>query len=485
MIIIGGLDVSPEDLPNSDFLDYEVAVEPAYLEIKLKTKLRSPNCEGACIVREWDHIEIPSGLEGKVVYFDTEAELISLLKSGDVFQSTDEPVDLPLDPKEEAALTSEREIIPAEPETPKPKATQPEPQPDPLPAVTLEGTNIQLPKISLEVVESPEDTEEFLEFPELKTLNIEDFSESLNTKDKIIEAKNRQIEELQRTLNEVYTSQEALLIELHQTHNNSLVEANRVINTMKEQISSINIPQDVAEFARFSPYAQTPLAYSKAEFTPEELSELETMRSSVHVLSCSPGSATFRYLSEVLELVKTGGSAVIVDLTGDPYLCVSVMKKTGLKGYSHHISRDEDKPLNEVFYNVQKSYLSFSRSFNDLTFLMTDWVKFLKHVDSVAMGLPIIVLFNSMNSFPVRYTVSKLATITKTKKAHIFTINRPFELISVRSDVSLLPADRVHLVSLDYLQRKETDILIEQFEKSYQANLFPQKVAWGKLGISV
>lgn len=490
MIIIGGIDIDVDSLPAQDLLGYEVVTDPEILEIKLKTRLRSRSCLGAFIVKEWDSIPVAPELMSKVQYFETEQELRALLEQGVIPQdeeSSQQPVE------------EERTLMPTvqEEETSSSISTSTT-VPNPLERLNLEtpklvigDVEITLPSIAVEAVEElqvSEEGDDSFQLPgleDIQNLQGEELTNFISTKDMIIREKNKRIEEMERVINEMYETQEALLLELHNTHKEQIAKANSVIQTLRDQLSQLSISPDIAEFAKYSSYASVPLAISKAEFSEADQVKLASLRSTVHVIASAVGGATYRYLMEVVRRIRGGSQAVILDFTGDTFLRTSLLKNKALKTYAFHLGK-EDRPIGEAFFAVNKSFISFSRSYNDLSLLVTDWVDLLQKVDAQAEGNPIILLFNCMNSFAVRYTVSKLSTIAANKTAHIFTLSSPFELVATHNEISLIPSNRVFLVALDY--KSAVDEFFKLFQGKYKVHLIPDEVKevnWGKIGIKL
>ncbi len=520
MIIVGGTKLSEKDLPNSDLMSYSLSNNVSDLRIKLRVTAKLPTCLKVYLSREISN-DVPFAQlpKDKVVIFEDDTELVQLLLKGNNKTSEDKKQ------TEMSAKSVSTEKV--EPNNSIESSTNNVSLYNPNnvdtnvvkdDSVVLVGTQTSGLTISsgltinseigvdlngvnqIESVDYDEvDTDLptiFFDTPNLYE-DIDALKLSLDNKDKLlknaniaveslkkaVEEKNNAISERDNLINKLKEDKALLIsnhresiIELKSSYEDTVVEANKTIAKLKSNLDDAKLDDDILAFCKYSTYAKNPKASSRECFNDEGKQVLSKLKSNVHILSCGGGDSLYRMLSQLTNVINGRGNAVIVDFTNDSYLKAKHKITNGQM--SSILIGDEKYSVSQLVSRINKVDLIPSSLFNDISLLMLDWVEVLKKLDYYANGRDIILVFNNINNFTVRHTVSKLATVGQ---LNVFVKCNPLVLSSMWGDLKFIPSERVKIVSMDFIPMVKN--VLEEFGKTHSVEAFDKDIEWGRLGI--
>ena len=485
MILITGTNLTVNDLPNNDIMDYQI--ETTRMAIKLKTIAKSSEC--FCIYIAEDKrtdYTITDEIASKIIYFKDDADLLNKLNNGaksdyvDPFEEKpveEKPVEAPsFEPPE--PVVEETPVIKVNltktDETSESKNDEHNESDSNNTHETVEEVPSLIPNVDIEEV-SGELSETLFEIPNIGE-DTDSLKEQLKTKDRIIAQKDGMISELKKKINDVYSLQEKELIEVEDTWKKKLEEAQGIITSLNNKASSAYILDDeTTNFLKFIRYAQNSKAIVKESFTDDELRELGSLASKYTAFACGPGDSNYNMLNQVSSFISRNPRYLIVDFTNDGFLSLMYKFKSSNENILG-LLRDDVNPMS-IMKNIQDVRYIPATSYNDITLLNIDWVKLIKKLDSVAYGTPVLFLFGNINNFAVRYTISKLANIMK---LHIFVKCAPMILSSLYVDIQYIPRDRISsIVAVQYYEGVQN--VLAEMAKRYPIIATVNEVDWNKL----
>lgn len=494
MILITGTNLDASQLPNSGMMDYQIDNER--MNIKLKTIANSPNCFQIYISEaKRDEYTVTDELLTKIVYFNSDEELISMLEKGvtsterDIFEDPfeDEPaVEVPkFEPPKVEPIKVELKKEDIEEEKPtKSKGSKSSKTAD-------EVEEVKETEGSFEVSETKEPdslipniaiVEADTELPE-SLLAIPNFGDDtdalkvqLENKDKLIAQKEAMILELRKSMDDAYKVQEMQLREVEDMYEEKMREAQELISTLEKKAIMGNLDENATRFLKYVNYANSFKGVASEGFTEEEKVQMGSLTSNFYIFSCGSGDSSYSMLKQIKELMNKGSKSVIVDFSNDNFLAAS-FKMNSRTGSSLSLLRDDINPI-ELLKDVNGTKFIPTTSFNDIVFLSIDWVKLIKKVNELASGKDVIFIFGNISNFNVRTVVSKLATIGK---LYVFAKCSPIILSTLYSDVQFIPKDRVNIIALEYIEVVKT--ILNTFSSNFNINAYDKLVKWNELGI--
>lgn len=462
MILIGGSRLSVEDLPMAEVLEYLIVYDDMELNIKLKTIANKKACIKVYLNSVLESKPMMDTVKAKCVFFDTDEELLALLNAGGEELGNDleeeDTDDENEEEVEEVAFSNESADRIAE----------------------LMGEEIvedvglteeTLTEVNVEV------EEDFLVIPNLSE-DVDNLKVVISSKDKIISQKDMQIKELIKNREEMYSIQEEQLNELRVTYEAKIDEAVSEIKRLNEQVEASGMDDFTAQFIKFSTYSKN---YSA--LLSEGLSEIEkqslgnTQLNNVYVFTCSAGDSYFSMMKRIKTLLEKNTKVVIADFSNSPFLSTALKLNNSNRMYATHIDK-EDVDIVNIVRDLGNSKVFPSQCYNDIALLGMDWGRVLKRLNDYASGYPIILLFNNFNSFSVRYTVSKLATVCP---LFVFAKCNPLILSSLAIDIKFLPENRARIVATEYIDVVKQ--MIDVLSKKYKVIGFRENTDWKALGL--
>lgn len=459
MILIGGENIEVSNLPFPELLDYMVEDSVGILNIKLKTVAKKDDCYGVYIDRALKDkgVKPPASLDDKLYYYTDFKELSELLQSQNQTESAPTLEDVEVEePKEEITVFSDTTVSVNDTKIVQPK----------------QGTKGE---IFLQQVQD-EDVEDFFIDVSTLTENTDSLKQQLEVKNKIIAQKDLHSKELHQKINEIYDAQEASMLELKQEHDSIISKANETIKSLKEKVEALTTTKEEKDFMKFYSYSKEYKAVLQEGFSKREGAQAGITENNTPLIFASAGGDSIhKMLENVKDLINSGSDSVIVDFTNDYYIGGSLGIKNKVTSL---MLMDSSNKIESLVHKHKNADIIQSSSFNDIAFLHMDWLDILKRIVAYAGNRQVILLFNNVGGFNVRYTVSRLATIGR---LHIFAKCNPLILTNLYLDVNFIPTGRFKIVATDYIDIVKDSL--KQLANKYPVSAVKEKVTWSKLGI--
>lgn len=474
MILISGTSLTAEQLPFAEIMDYTLEPNEQFLKIKLKTIATNPVCLGVYLHKDLEgKFPILPEVEEKLHYFTSDDQLATLLENGGKEEPEPQP-EQPTAPEEPIALsfgTTEDTIVDSQPEA----FTTPPPESISVPQQAEHKTG---GFTLIDTVDVETDYTDFLfEIPNVSE-DTDSFKQQLQNKERIIAQKDLQISEMNKSLNDLYKLQDIQLAEIKDVYDKRIDEANTALSEAKQKLSEAAIPEDLHGFLKYASYAQNYKASLKEGYSQEDLRKLGKLTSKIHIFATASGDSYHTFMKAFNDLVEKKPNALIVDFSNDQYLNSKHRLKT--KDSSMHL-KDKTVNISDLVKDIKGTQVIPTTFYNDITLLTLDWLDIIKRLNAYAKGRPIIFVFNSINSFAVRYTVSKLGTIGE---ATIFVKCNPVILTSLFGDMVFIPENRFKIVALDYIDIVKQ--LLTHMGDKYKVLAFRENdLEWKKIGVSI
>ena len=478
MILISGTNLTPQDLPNSEIMGYQIELEK--MPIKLKTVAKSLECFQIYIAENLrTEYTITDEIAPKIIYFKDDADLIDKLNNNtqsnyvDPFADTvsEEPaVEVPaFEPPAPTVDLEKKDETEIEKNTVEEKKslhqTDGESNSDNsvIPSVDIEEVNSDLPDSFTQIPNLGDDTDSLKEL--------------VNTKDRIIAQKDGMIKELKTRIEESYKAQEIQLTEVEDMWKEKLSEAQGIIADLQGQSLGVALDEETTNFLKFIRYAQSNKAVVKEGFSESEYSDMGALNSQYTVFACGSGDSSYSMLKQVKSYIEKSPDCIVLDFSNDNFLTVSFKIKPSSSNTMSLLNYETD-PLT-LLKDVKGTRFIPSTNYNDISLLNVDWGKMMRRIDDMASGKPVLMLFGSINNFSVRYTVSKLATIMP---LFVFAKCSPVILSALYTDVKFIPKERVNIVAVEYIEVVKN--ILSEIAKTYNVVATNNEVDWSKLGLS-
>lgn len=453
MIIVGGTNLSAESLPLAEVVKYQLESSEDILGIKLKTVARHRGCIGIYLHDTFKgKFQMSSDVESKITYFSTDKDLLRLLDNGG------------LDVEEEVVVQPEpvREDIEV---MNKPKIES---------KIVFEDrdTHTNLNKAGFMLEDIPNIEEELYSLPVLDE-SITANHAKIEQQEDIIRQLKAQIKEANERNNELCDMQEIQLLEAKEKYDTLVKENNERIIKLKKLAEESKIPDDKRYILKFDTYATKFRSKLQEGFSKEDTQELTKKTKNLYVLASGSGESTYKMLSKVRGLIASNPNAVFVDFTGDPYLRSAFKLSTNVGS----LALDGEAEVSHLVREVGGVDFVMTNIYNDIALLRLNWVRVISKLVEYAGNRKIVLLFGSIDSFSVGFTVSKIATVASSTA--IFTYASPPVLYATYSRLSFIPNGRFRLVVLEYIS--DFKGVLDSFGKNYTVYATEKDVRWEKL----
>ena len=243
------------------------------------------------------------------------------------------------------------------------------------------------------------------------------------------------------------------------TYENKLKEASTAFNKLKNDYSKVT-----STTGKYHVYAEKTKGVLKEGFAPAEKEAIQSLGLDLCIM-CTAGDVTDMHFMMQQNIETFKEDYVFIDFTGTHFF--DTMYQTNLSGalrLFNFVSQDELTSLKNSFYHKEKADIIAEYNFHDITFLDSDWVTFFKNLKIMFPDRKIILLFNSISSFSVLYTLSKLATIFK---AYVHLRCSYFSIQNTYTRLRLVPASRgIKLVATYYFD--DVKDIITEVGKKYE-----------------
>lgn len=453
MILIGGTKLSAEALPFSDILEYVVESDPSVLAIKLKTVAKSSTCLGVYLHLDFQNISLTEDVAEKTIYFNDDDHLMKLLESDNSSKEDEDQQQPEVEEDDEVKVFSVHSVNPNQEDI---QAFEPS-------KLEIEEVDTELPETLLSIPNISDD--------------VDSLHQQLENKNRIIEQQNGMINDLKAQINDIYKLQERQLMEMKEMYEKQIDEAQSIIDDLTRKLKEASIPPEMQGFLKFATYSQNYKAALKEGFTEEELSIIGRKTSNIYILASGAGDSLHTMLKNIKALMDKKPNALFVDFSNDYFM--NARYRIQSKD-SSMLLNDDSIEVQSLVRDANGTRLIPTTVYNDIALLSMNWAKVLKKLMVYAGGKPIILIFNSINSFSVRYTVSKLATIGQ---LFIFAKCNPVILSTLFGDLAFIPENRFKVVATDYIDVVKA--ILEQIGKKYNVHIFKGDVNWSKIGVNL
>lgn len=482
MILIGGTDLKSSDLPNSDLMTYSVVSSIKELTIKLKTTAKTPSCIKVYLSDEISKKVTYSHLpKDKVVIYDNDIELISLLEGNDStpLEDSEEQVEIPA-----KTVSKGVEVNYSSGVDYSIHDDEEDEEEDIVGVVNMSTTRKKGVEIcSINRIPTVDFEEVTTDFPvdlladEAMCVDTDAIKEELLDKDKIIKQKDDIIKSLMEDKNTMIALHEEQMKKLRTISESKVKEANATIGKLKQTVEDAKLDDYILSFCKYATYTQNKKASSRESFTKEDMRKIGRLSSKIHILA-SGSDSTYGMLTQIKGLIDSGFEGIIVDFTNANYLRAKYkIKDTKV---SSILLGSEGYTVSKLSKDVERTKFIPTTVFNDISLLMLDWVEIIKQLNTFAGGKDIVFLFGSINNFNVRHIVSKLSTIGS---LNVFVKCNPVILSGFWGDLKFIPAERVRVIALDYI--KVVSTFITELGKTHSVIAFDSNIDWSKLDIDI
>lgn len=464
IIIMGSTGLEERQLPLADSLEYKLVGELDSMKMSLRMSGKSSNCVAIYIASQWksmvDEEKLSPQVLAKIRYFDNDEDLVSMLRGT---QKEVKPISItkehPLSTTKEHPISTTKnggEVYERVSDILTPKSE------DDGEKDTDMGVQVISKGVAKMDDEEASDTSvitdvstdlptDFLCVPDLGT---DSLKIKLYNKDKQIEQLQTMLSEARTELDTIYEESEQQMLELKATFEAKLQEAEGVVNGLKEQIHALN-----QSTGKYKLYSEHPKALLKEGFSQSELQVIKSLDLNLQVI-CSCGEIA-SMMTMVKKSISDGEDCVFIDLTGDYYL-TSTYKSKDASLLLFGSGMDLSDVQSRVYTENRASFVSCN-PYHDILLLDADWGTFLTNVARVFSNRRIFLLFNSITSFAVEYTVAKFSTLFRT---NLFLRCNPLVINYAYGRLNTIPESRgiKWLVSDFY---KEAETLLKQVGKKY------------------
>lgn len=467
MILISGTDLPLEALPFAGIMDYTIEHNPQILGIKLKTVAKGESCLGVYLSESLkEQFPLSEDLAEKTVYFKDDEHLSLLLEAGG--NEIEEPVVEIVEQDDEEVIVFE---APAHVLEQQVASVDDSETVTVIPTVEVfEGTD----SLALEEVSDTELSDTLLSIPNIAT-DVDSLMQQLESKQRIVDQKDAQNLDLKKSLDDLYKLQEIQLLEMRESYEKRVDEANAIISELKSKVKEAGGAEGLQWFLKYATYSQNYKASLREGFTREEAEKIGKVTSPVHIFASGAGDSLHTMLKNVTQLMEKNPKALYVDFSNDYFMTARYRIKTK---DSSLLLANKDVSVESLVKNLNGVQFIPTTFYNDIALLGVDWVTVLQKLFAYAKGRPIIFLFNSISSFSVRYTVSKLATIGKLS---VFVKSNPVILATLFGDIKFIPAERAKVVAMNYIEVVAP--VLNEIAQKYHVKAFNETVNWKALEV--
>ena len=281
-----------------------------------------------------------------------------------------------------------------------------------------------------------------------------------------LKAKEEQLVQLQQMFadktdefNRMLTEQDESTAQIIKTYENKLMEASTAFNKLKSDYTSV-----LATTGKYHVYAEKSKAVLKEGFAPQEKEFIQSLNLDLRLM-CTVGDVTDMHFMMRQNIDTFKENYVFVDFTGSHFFDLMYHSNIGgaLKLFSE-IPDSDVESMKSSFYSTENATILADYNFHDIMFLDANWTVFFNNLKKLFGDRKIILLFNSISSFSVLYTLSKLATIFK---AYVHLRCSYFSIQGAYTRLRLVPQSRgIKLVATYYFD--EVKDIITEVGKNYE-----------------
>lgn len=472
MIIISGSGLKKTELPHHTTMSYVIEEDLGALNIKLKTSANASVCMAVFInVRLKDEVVYSDRVKEKLTFFKDDRELLSLLQSSNSTSGKQESV-------EPIVIEPVIEPVPDfKPEMPKEVIPAPTLEKTIVPKIEAEAPLINLVEYHLDEVPIEEDSDnEFLRLPNVLNNSSQEATALAKANQRILDIerklriKQSEVDNLQRDLDDSYFMQEQSIKELRNSYDGRLSDVISANKLLEQRVKDMEIPDNIRKFLKYASYVSQPRSLLNKGFYEDELVRYNKSKSKLHILANAGGTGVDVSGQYILNLLNGKESVVLVDFSNDLYLRHRLKvssNKTSLK------LGNSDVKVEEMAVKQGNSHYVASSLFHDITLLGMDWIEILNKVNAFADGRRVIFMFNSISSFAVKNTFSRLCTLGK---GHLLAESKPSVLATLKMELKFFPPQSLNVVVFKYIT--EVQEMLQSFTKEFMLQAFDAITDW-------
>lgn len=240
--------------------------------------------------------------------------------------------------------------------------------------------------------------------------NYDAVTAKLEAKEKQLEQYRAMMAERVQEFDETLKEMDAANSELITAYENKLTEATKAFNKVKT-----DLVYALSTTGKYHLYAERYRSILKEGFEPNIKEAIKSLNLNVAVMCTADNVIDMHYLiQQNIEQFKE--NCVFVDFTGTSYFdMVYATKQLGGAFALFNTMTDEQKEQfkQTAVFHKENADIIAEYNFHDIAFLDFEWQTFFANLKDIFGDRRIVLLFNSISSFSVLYTVSELATIFK------------------------------------------------------------------------
>lgn len=430
MVLICGINVDEKALPFAEELEYKIVPDEPMIGISLKTLARQETCVRVYLsegLTQYKNIESP--VKDKAVWFKDKNDLFTRIRGSE----DNGKIAIISESKEDKDIPEQKVMSTVVPETPVSESdTLFDTEDGGIPEVSAE-----LPDIFMQIAMADDENS---------------LKQAMKNKDRIIEQQKSRLHDYDVLMNEVYAEQEKVILDVKKMYEDKLSEASVAYNAIKGQLES----ELKSGYAKYKVYGQYPRAVLQEGLSAEEKAKLPKDYSNIQVIACGGGDSLYRMLTMVSNNAKESSKPfVFVDLTGDYINSLHHKCEDVALMFKESMTEEIKGKITKGCRKVNNSVIVSCDPYHDITLLGVNWGIFLNNlVTMFSNKVNIVILLNSIQSFPVEYTLSKLATIIK---ARIFVQCTPVLIKYLYGKMSTIPVSRsIKWLVSDYFEDAES-----------------------------
>ena len=408
MIFIIGTQLTEDQLPS--FTEYRLFADSDAMGAKVALKIAT-DLTTAYINKKFEGSFVPGALipesvYKKFVFFKNDEELLKIL-NGDSDVESDTLLDNISDGVDEDKVDisdnglsdkNNVEVRSSEPVTSE---------------VNTDEDIIFLGNSSLDKVRDINDEDDF----DIETFKIP--TSSTGNYDAVaakLEAKEKQLEQFKALMTEKVAEYEEIIKELDAERGNIIEQFDKKIKEAQEAFTKAQatINSLTNTTGKYHTYAERPKIMLSEVFEPSVSDAIKGLGLNITVMFAEGGVADMQYLiSQSID--KFRENYVYIDLTGESYFDIMYKSKLGdaLKLFDEMSDNDIEVFKSKIVHRENADIIA-EYLFHDIMFLDADWLRFFTNVKRLFGDRKIILMLGSVASFPVSYTISRLAPLFTT-----------------------------------------------------------------------
>lgn len=284
-----------------------------------------------------------------------------------------------------------------------------------------------------------------------------------------LKAKEEQLTQFQQMFTEKCAEYDAIIQEqddstaaLAKTYENKLKEASTAFNKLKNDYAFAT-----STTGKYHVYAEKSKGVLKEGFAPAEKEVIQNLGLDLRVM-CTAGDVTDMHFMMQQNIETFKENYVFVDLTGTHFF--DMLYNTNIGGVLKLFNPLTPTEMNELrgsFFRKDNAIILAEYNYHDIMLLDADWVTFFSNLKDLFGDIPIILLFNSISSFSVLYTLSKLSTIFK---GYVHLRCNYFSIQNTYTRLRLVPQSRgIKIVATYYFD--DVKSVIEELGKKYEVKM--------------